>query len=73
MFRVFCFSEGIAASHWRGDKSPSWTAAKTLLEALLSPPHSLGSHMAIFTDAVWNDTRAQTVVVHKAHYFQCFP
>lgn len=39
-----------------------WTAVKTLLEAFVNPPRSFCSHMAIFTDAVWNDTCMQRTV-----------
>ena len=48
---------------------------KTLLEASVNPPRSFCSHMAIFTDAVWNDTRAvrrAAAVVHGANHFQCY-
>lgn len=39
-----------------------WTAVKTLLEAFINPPHSLCSHMAVFTDALWDDIHIQRIV-----------
>lgn len=78
MLRVFCFSEGSAASHWKGNKSQSLDSSEDTFRGVRKPTTFIllpygNIHSCCLEWHSYTESSRAGVVLCRADYFQCYP